>query len=192
MNNSARSSIPATATIAELISNAWDADARTVWIDLPLGTAWTESDLNTVTVTDDGVGRSYKHAESRDLHVGHKRRAELDRDTSEGGRSLHGWNGIDKLAAIGAAKVLECHTVDQFGDVTSIRFDPAQDDEVEPATGNAKLYDPDGNALASGTRITLSSLRPRRAQQPEPQKEAKAHPECRTTERHEEILRVTV
>lgn len=159
----------ATATIAELISNAWDADARTVWIELPLGTGWTED--HQLVVTDDGVGMSYADAESRYLRVGRKRRAELDKDTSDGGRPLHGRKGIGKLAAFGTAKVLECLTVAQGGEVTSFRLDydsirgldPTEDYEVEDATGSTQLCDPDGNSLTSGTRITLSSLRPRRA-----------------------------
>ena len=159
----------ATATIAELISNAWDADASTVWIELPLGTGWTESDQ--IVVTDNGVGMSYEDAASRYLLVGRKRRAELERDTSDGGRPLHGRKGIGKLAAFGTSKVLECHTVDRRGDTTSFRLDyeairslnPTEDYEVEPATDNSQVRDSDGNVLTSGTRITLSSLRPRRA-----------------------------
>ncbi|WP_420621408.1 ATP-binding protein [Candidatus Poriferisodalis sp.] len=159
----------ATATIAELISNAWDADARTVWIDLPLGTAWTESDL--ITVTDDGIGMSYEDAENRYLLVGRKRRADLNRDTSDGGRPLHGRKGIGKLAAFGTARILECLTVDRSGEATSFRLDydairslePSADYRVEPAQGDTTLRDPDGNELAHGTRITLSALRPRRA-----------------------------
>ena len=159
----------ATATIAELISNAWDADASTVWIELPLGTGWTENDQ--IVVTDNGAGMSYGDAESRYLLVGRKRRAELERDTSDGGRPLHGRKGIGKLAAFGTSKVLECHTVDRHGDTTSFRLDyeairsldPAENYDVEPATDNAQLRDSEGNALTSGTRITLSSLRPRRA-----------------------------
>lgn len=159
----------ATATIAELISNAWDADASTVWIELPLGTGWVEN--HQIVVTDNGVGMSYEDAENRYLLVGRKRRAELDKDTSDGGRPLHGRKGIGKLAAFGTAKVLECLTVARDGETTSFRLDydairsldPTQDYEVEGATGNTLLCDPDGNPLTSGTRITLSSLRPRRA-----------------------------
>ena len=62
----------ATATIAELISNAWDADARHVWIELPLGRPWTEDEE--IVVTDDGIGMSYDDAATRYLLVGRKRR----------------------------------------------------------------------------------------------------------------------
>ena len=69
----------ATATMAELISNAWDADARNVWIDIPLGQPWAEDDR--IVVTDDGIGMSYEDAETRYLLVGRKRRVELEQDS---------------------------------------------------------------------------------------------------------------
>ena len=159
----------ATATMAELISNAWDADASNVWIDIRLGQAWTEDDR--IVVIDDGVGMSYEDAETRYLLVGRKRRVELEQDRTEGGRLLHGRKGIGKLAAFGTAKILECLTVDADGQATSFRLDydhirdldPTEDYDVEPAQGDEVLRDPEGNRLAHGTRITLSALRPRRA-----------------------------
>lgn len=159
----------ATATMAELISNAWDADARHVWIEIPLGRPWTEDEG--IVVTDDGIGMSYADAETRYLLVGRKRRVALDQDRTDGGRLLHGRKGIGKLAAFGTAKVLECLTADAGGQVTSFRLDydhirdldPTDDYEVERARGDNVLRDPEGNALAHGTRITLSVLRPRRA-----------------------------
>ena len=159
----------ATATMAELISNAWDADARHVWIELPLGRPWTEDEE--IVVTDDGIGMSYNDAATRYLLVGRKRRVALEEDRTEGGRPLHGRKGIGKLAAFGTAKVLECLTADANGQVTSFRLDydhirdldPTDDYEVEHARGDNVLRDPEGNALAHGTRITLSMLRRRRA-----------------------------
>ena len=158
-----------TATIAELISNAWDADAKNVWIEIPLDRAWGRGDQ--IVVTDDGSGMSYQDAETRYLMVGRKRRVELNLDLSDRGRPLHGRKGIGKLAAFGTAKVLECLTIDDHGQLTSFRLDydrirdldPAEDYEVEPARGDEMLHDADGNPLSRGTRITLSVLRPRRA-----------------------------
>jgi len=159
----------ATATMAELISNAWDADASNVWIDIPLGQTWTEDDR--IVVVDDGDGMSYEDAETRYLLVGRKRRVELKKDHTEGGRPLHGRKGIGKLAAFGTAKILECHTVDTEGRLTSFRLDydhirdldPTADYDVETAQDDEMLSDPGGNPLTHGTRITLSALRPRRA-----------------------------
>ena len=158
-----------TATIAELISNAWDADANNVWINIPLGRPWNSTD--TITVTDDGVGMSRQDAAGRYLVVGRKRRVDLNSESTIGGRSLHGRKGIGKLAAFGTARVLECHTISAAGEYTSFRLDYDRIRELDPAdeysaeqTSNAiELNDPDGNELSHGTRIILSSLRPRRA-----------------------------
>ncbi len=159
----------ATATIAELISNAWDADAQHVWIDIPLDRPWKESDR--IVVTDDGVGMSHDDAATRYLMVGRKRRVELDQDKSAGGRPLHGRKGIGKLAAFGTARILECHTVDKGGEPTRFRLDydhirslkPTEDYDVEEAKAKRPLVDPTGATLHHGTRITLSALLPRRA-----------------------------
>ena len=159
----------ATATIAELVSNAWDADARNVWIEIPLGRSWTETDE--IVVTDDGNGMSYDDSASRYLLVGRKRRVELNSDRSDGGRPLHGRKGIGKLAAFGAARVLECTTVDKLGEKTSFLLDydairslePSEDYPVGLADDGSSLVGPDGDELDHGTRIRLSKLRPRRA-----------------------------
>ena len=159
----------ATATIAELISNAWDADAENVWIELPLGQPWFES--HQIVVTDDGLGMSHNEAARHYLMVGRKRRVDLDRDHTIGGRPLHGRKGIGKLAAFGTARMLECLTVDSDGLVTNFRLDydhireldPSDDYEVETAKGDEQLRDSNGDPIPRGTRITLSSLRPRRA-----------------------------
>ena len=44
----------ATSTVAELISNAWDADARHVWVNMPFGESWESN--SEITVIDDGHG----------------------------------------------------------------------------------------------------------------------------------------
>lgn len=98
----------ATATVAELISNAWDADANNVWITIPFGEEWTlESEI---LVLDDGLGMSREDAQREYLIVGRKRRLETGTDTASG-RKVHGRKGIGKLAAFGTAKLLECTSV---------------------------------------------------------------------------------
>ncbi len=44
----------ATATVAELISNAWDADASNVWITIPFGESWSPE--SEIVVIDNGHG----------------------------------------------------------------------------------------------------------------------------------------
>ena len=158
----------ATATIAELVSNAWDADAANVWIEIPLGEPWGDDDR--IVVTDDGAGMSREYANDRYLIVGRKRRAELGEDRTDGGRPLHGRKGIGKLAAFGTARILECYTVAE-GAGTSFRLDydnirslePSEEYEVEEARDVTPPRAPGGSVLESGTRISLSGLRKRRA-----------------------------
>ena len=159
----------ATATIAELISNAWDADARNVWVEIPLGQRWKPSDK--IVVVDDGTGMSRADAASRYLRVGRKRRVELGKDKTQGDRPLHGRKGIGKLAAFGTAKILECYTVSAYGESTSFRLDydsiraldPSSDYEVETAQDQSPLTAPDGSSIDRGTRITLKELKSKRA-----------------------------
>jgi len=157
----------ATATVAELISNAWDADANSVWITMPFGAAWTPE--SEIVVIDDGHGMTRDDAKSAYLVVGRKRRVELGL-TSPLGRKVHGRKGIGKLAAFGTATILECSTL-KDGEFTNFRLNydairlltPDQDYEVEGAEDRSVILDPDtGQPLAHGTRVKLTGLRLKR------------------------------
>src|SRR2546430_1715576 len=61
--------------IAELISNAWDADANRVEVRLPLGEAWSASTPNHfIEVSDDGNGMTWEMVRDAYLDVGRDRR----------------------------------------------------------------------------------------------------------------------
>lgn len=158
----------ATATVAELISNAWDADAKNVWVTIPFGEEWRPE--SAIRVLDDGHGMTREEVQSRYLVVGRKRRVEQGNDVSEGGRPLHGRKGIGKLAAFGTAQILECYTI-RDGNIVSFRLDydkirreqPGSDHEVEEAEFQEELQSPSGEPLTHGTRIYLTRLRLRRA-----------------------------
>ena len=169
----------ATATIAELISNAWDADAENVWVKFPFGMAWTED--SKIEVLDDGHGMTRAEAAHQYLVVGRKRRVEARSDRSRGGRLLHGRKGIGKLAAFGTARILECYSVaivpsaNGAGNTLvapvsfrlnydNIRCGPVGSSyKTETAEDLSPLVSPCGREIAHGTRITLSGLRMRRA-----------------------------
>lgn len=156
-----------TATVAELISNAWDADADNVWVLVPFEEDWAEG--AELTVTDDGHGMTRAQAQEAYLVVGRKRRLSPLGDRSEKGRRVHGRKGIGKLAAFGTAGYLECTTlreeiVTSFGiDYDALRaLSPDQDYEVDFVPDPDPLTAPDGTALPHGTRIRLSQLRVKR------------------------------
>ena len=58
----------ATAAVAELISNSWDADARNVWVTIPFGGSWTPE--NQIVVIDDGHGMTREQAQAQYLVLG--------------------------------------------------------------------------------------------------------------------------
>jgi len=156
-----------TATVAELISNAWDADAKHVWVTVPFGDKWSED--SEIVVTDDGHGMTREQAQHAYLIVGRKRRLTSLGAKSEGGRFVHGRKGIGKLAAFGTAGVLDCDTL-RDGVETSFRLDydeirkldPSEDYRVEPLTPT-QLLDPDGKPLEHGTRVRLTRLKLKKA-----------------------------
>ena len=157
----------ATATVAELISNAWDADARNVWVTIPFGDSWTAGDE--IIVLDDGHGMTREDAQAKYLVVGRKRRLQ-DRGYTPGNRLVHGRKGIGKLAAFGTAEILDCFTVRE-GQVVSFRLDyesirksdPGTESQVEENVDTEPLSDPNGVILPTGTRIRLTRLRLKRA-----------------------------
>ena len=158
----------ATATVAELISNAWDADAQNVWVTIPFGESW-KSDKE-IVVLDDGHGMTRGQAQERYLVVGRKRR-QKDHGKTEGGRLVHGRKGIGKLAAFGSATILDCYTV-RDGKPTLFRLDYDKIRQEKPGTDcpleenfeqQKPPHAPDGRNLEKGTRIKLSKLRLKKA-----------------------------
>jgi hypothetical protein len=157
-----------TATVAELISNAWDADANNVWVEIPFDEDWNNPDAQ-IVVTDDGHGMTRAQAQEAYLVVGRRKRFGPLGDRSEGGRLVHGRKGIGKLAAFGTAGYLECTTlrdgiVTAFGiDYNELRLlNPDQDYYVDPVREVDPLTSPDGTLLDHGTRVRLSMLRVKR------------------------------
>lgn len=158
----------ATATVAELISNAWDADATEVHVTIPFGESWTAD--SEILVLDNGNGMTPQQAQDHYLVVGRRRRLEGG-GTSEGGRPLHGRKGIGKLAAFGTARILECFTK-RDGLVSSFRLDydkirnhlPGADVPADDVSASVELVDPSsGDLLGSGTLVRLTELRLKRA-----------------------------
>lgn len=160
----------ATAAVAELISNAWDADAANVWVTVPFGDGWAPE--NSIVVTDDGSGMDYESAGNAYLVVGRKRRVVEKSATTPGGRALHGRKGIGKLAAFGTAGVLECVSVRVDAEPVSFRLEydeirklpPDIPYPVQQVEDDSPPSHPDsGDPLEHGTRITMTSLSLKRA-----------------------------
>lgn len=81
--------------LAELVSNAWDADAHNVYIKLVNG------DNKQISVQDDGEGMSFDELNEKFLKIGRNRREDLNCDISAGGRPVLGKKGLGKLSMFG-------------------------------------------------------------------------------------------
>jgi hypothetical protein len=150
--------------IAELVSNAYDAMARNVWITVPLDQAITSDDE--IIVRDDGHGMSAKDANSLYLAVGRNRRSDGDVTNPYNGlsaRKVQGRKGIGKLAGFGIAGRIEVRAVAEkqvshfaldFDDITENQgfvADNGYAPEVLPDDGRRTKEKP-------STKITLSEL----------------------------------
>lgn len=97
------------AAIAEMIANAWDADASFVDVKLPehLGTGVE------IVIKDDGIGMTYYECQNFYLDVGRNRRVAGNTSKSPMGRPLLGRKGIGKFAGFGIADVICVDTTSQ-------------------------------------------------------------------------------
>lgn len=153
-----------TPAIAELIANAWDADAQRVDIEIPLGEPWDEM-KSKIVVADDGIGMDFHDCENKFLIVGRNRRAESG-DYTDGGRPVMGRKGIGKLGCFGIAKIIEVCSVRE-GWVTHFRMN--YDNILRGSNGQMVApYEPDvlrdeRTNSADGTTVTLKRIQLSRA-----------------------------
>ena len=109
------------AAVAELVANAWDADAERVDIRLPEALG-AEAEI---VVEDDGLGMTFHECQDRFLNVGYARRKESSVERSpEKQRRILGRKGIGKFAGFGIAEVVRIETVSKAtGEQTVFEMD---------------------------------------------------------------------
>ena len=108
------------AVVAELLANAYDADAETVLVNLPLGTHLAVRDKETklpveatppwtIEVIDDGHGMTPGEARRFFLEVGRDRRLDplAGAKSRKKKRAVMGRKGIGKLAPFGVCRLIE-------------------------------------------------------------------------------------
>ncbi|MFA1261038.1 ATP-binding protein [Xanthomonas axonopodis pv. fascicularis] len=142
------------AVVTEIIANAWDADAKTVTIEIA---------ADRITVSDDGHGMGASELQNRFLRVGYARRDQGKGNASDTlGRKVMGRKGIGKLAMFSLADKIEVWSKKDGDDpvavlisVDNLRTAIQQngDYELEPATETKVWMDGE-----TGTRIVLSRL----------------------------------
>ena len=160
------------AAIAELVANAWDADATRVSISLPSSITSSAE----VVIRDDGIGMKFNECQDRFLNVGRARRgsAGTERSPSKRRRIL-GRKGIGKFAGFGIAEVIQVETVSQEnGERTVFEMDINKirtDDYVSFNGTEITVVDYDGpdddRQNRHGTTIRLKQLQLQRTRTPE-------------------------
>jgi hypothetical protein len=82
--------------LAEAVSNAWDAEAKNVWIQI-------DANSSSFSIKDDGIGMTADDFQNKFLKIGYSKRREGGRAT-KAGRPYIGAKGIGKLALLSCAK----------------------------------------------------------------------------------------
>ncbi len=156
------SNVPA--VLAELIANAWDADASTVRVTIK-----GDKEEKQIIVQDDGCGMDEEDLSEKFLTIGYQRRGS---DQGQDGdrtpikeRPVMGRKGIGKLSAFSIAKKIQVVTRKKNADPTAIELDvekireaiEKQQDYHPPA-----IKPPDDITLGeSGTAMVLGKLQKR-------------------------------
>ena len=168
----------ASAVVAELIANGYDADAETVTVKLPLNSALAvkHSDKSIhdagydIVVQDDGHGMTPDEVIDHYLQVGRDRRqhSEQGARSREKKRPVMGRKGIGKLAPFGICKCIE--VISAGGKLTAEGYQVAHFtmnfDAIVSDTDNDVTFTPGvldrSYSPQHGTTIKLCSFLPKR------------------------------
>ena len=160
------------AAIAELVANAWDADADRVTITLPQPLTQNSE----IVIIDDGMGMTFDECQERFLNVGRSRRGSSGTERSPSkNRRILGRKGIGKFAGFGIALVIRVETVSQkTGEKTVFEMDinKIRSDNYVNVRGTdidvISYEDPDDDRRQQhGTTIRLKDLSMQRTRNPE-------------------------
>lgn len=149
------SNVPA--VLAEVVANSWDADAKSVTIQI-------NKDSGNISITDDGHGMDIKDANAKYLVVGYERRKDPSNGavTPELKRSVMGRKGIGKLSLFSIAEEIEVRSV-KDGQKAAFRMSTRDiRKHIEKKVQKPYLPTPiplEDVDLPKGTRITLTRLK---------------------------------
>ena len=148
----------AAAVVAELVANAWDADANLVSINWNAGA----SDAY-VEICDDGSGMSRIDLQDKFLTVGYSKRTAEGGTSARYNRPFMGRKGIGKLSVFSIANTVEVHSACS-GERNAFRIEI---DALRECITNDQPYNPEPIEVSEklgehGTLIRLANLRRQR------------------------------
>lgn len=139
--------------LAELISNAWDADAHNVYLH------FSENPTKSIMVKDDGCGMDFDELNEKFLKIGRNRRRATNTDKTANGRRVLGKKGLGKLSMFGIGKRITISTI-KNGKKNTFIMDY---DEIKKRSQD-KIYEPEiidfevNTQEKSGTEIKIDNL----------------------------------
>ena len=153
------SNVPA--VLAELIANAWDADASRVDVSVQ-----GEGQDKRIIIQDNGCGMNDADLRKKFLTVGYQRRNPEGGDQTPGkGRPVMGRKGIGKLSVLSIARKVYVYTKKEDTDPLAIELDV---EKIQKAIETKQKYHPpvinapkDINLGSSGTALVLTDLKKR-------------------------------
>ena len=92
--------------LKELVDNAWDADAKNVWVYLP-----DPLSKDPILIVDDGLGMTEKEVKTGYLKIASDRRTRKGERTLLFNRKVKGRKGIGKFAGLVSANIMEISTM---------------------------------------------------------------------------------
>ena len=95
------SNVPA--VLAEVVANAWDADATSVKVDI-------DTNEEKITIEDNGHGMNLEEVNNKYLTVGYQRRTQGEEKTPQFKRPVMGRKGIGKLSLFSVAENIRVET----------------------------------------------------------------------------------
>ena len=137
--------------LAELVSNAYDAEAKNVIIDI-------NREENTITVKDDGVGMTHQEINEEYLVIGRNRRvAKMSGKSKNNKRLVTGKKGLGKLAIFGIAKTIIVTSVSE-GVKNSLQINYDQLKATVPPYKPDALIEYEETSADCGTEIIIKDF----------------------------------
>lgn len=143
------------AALTELVANAWDADAKNVFITI-------NPDTKSIVIEDDGHGMTAMDIAKKFLNVGYSRRKQANKTSfsASGKRRVMGRKGIGKLSMFALADLVKVTSQSEGNELIGFEVNvPELRHALESQTApELKEFSPQPLKNGHGTRIELKNV----------------------------------
>lgn len=138
--------------MAELVSNSYDADAKTVKIII-------DYDTKEVKVSDDGHGMTFQELNDNFLVIGKNRRSDGNNGYSRKGRKVTGKKGLGKLAVFGIAEEINISSVsNNIKNEFSMNYQEIKSNQSDEIYKPDIIHNNESTEENNGTTIVIKNI----------------------------------